>query len=100
MVAISELALLWRRSLGRWRALNRRSKRIIEENEAPDPNEEYLLYQTLLGTWPLEPFRALSDEARREYVGRIQRYMAKAIKEAKVNTSWVQPNEPWDAAVA
>jgi (1->4)-alpha-D-glucan 1-alpha-D-glucosylmutase len=90
----------WRRSLGRWRTLNRRWKKRLEESEAPDGNEEYLLYQTLLGTWPLEPFRDLSAEARRDYVGRIQQYMAKALKEAKLNTSWVQPNEAWDSAVA
>ena len=59
-----------------------------------------MLYQTLLGTWPLEPFRELSEEARGEYVSRIQQYMAKALKEAKLNTSWVQPNERWDAAMA
>ena len=100
MVAISEMAELWRRSLGRWRTLNRRWKRRIDESEAPDGNEEYLLYQTLLGTWPLEPFAELDDKARGEYVARIQQYMAKALKEAKLNTSWVQPNEAWDAAIA
>ncbi len=100
MAVISEIPEVWRRSLGRWRTLNRRWKRRFEESEAPDRNEEYLLYQTLLGTWPLAPFRELSETARREYVERIQQYMAKALKEAKLNTSWVQPNEAWDAAVA
>ena len=56
-----------------------------------------MLYQTLLGTWPIEPFADLDDKsAREEYVARIQQYMAKALKEAKLNTSWVQPNEAWD----
>ncbi|MEO6872029.1 MAG: malto-oligosyltrehalose synthase, partial [Chthoniobacterales bacterium] len=100
MAAISEIAQTWRRSLGKWRTVNRRAKRRIDDADAPDGNEEYLLYQTLLGSWPLEPWRELSDDARREYVGRIQQYMAKAMKEAKVNTSWVQPNEEWDSAVA
>ncbi|MGH7936010.1 MAG: malto-oligosyltrehalose synthase, partial [Chthoniobacterales bacterium] len=100
MAAISEMPELWRRSLGKWRAANRRWKRTIDESEAPDGNEEYLLYQTLLGSWPLQPFRELSDEARAGYVGRIQQYMAKAMKEAKLNTSWVQPNEAWDSTVA
>ena len=100
MAVISEIPEKWRHSLGRWRTLNRRWKQRMEESEAPDGNEEYLLYQTLLGTWPLEPFRELSDEARADYVARIQPYMAKAMKEAKVNTSWVQPNESWDSAVA
>jgi (1->4)-alpha-D-glucan 1-alpha-D-glucosylmutase len=100
IAVISELPEQWRRSLGRWRTLNRRWKKRIEENQAPDGNEEYLLYQTLLGSWPLESFRELSEQAHGEYVGRIQQYMAKALKEAKLNTSWVQPNEPWDSAVA
>jgi (1->4)-alpha-D-glucan 1-alpha-D-glucosylmutase len=100
MAVISELPEIWRKSLGRWRTLNRRWKRRMDESEAPDSNEEYLLYQTLLGTWPLEPYRELREEARADYVRRIQAYMAKALKEAKLNTSWVQPNEPWDAAVA
>ena len=100
IAAISEMPETWRQSLGRWRTLNRRWKKRIDETEAPDRNEEYLLYQTLLGSWPLEPFRELSDEAHATYVSRMQQYMAKALKEAKLNTSWVQPNEPWDAAVA
>ncbi len=100
MAAISEMPETWRRSLGRWRTVNRRAKRRIDETDAPDLNEEYLLYQTLLGSWPFANWREMTDEARQEYVGRIQQYMAKAMKEAKVNTSWVQPNEEWDAAVA
>ncbi len=100
MAAISERPELWRKSLGRWRTLNRRYKRPLDESEAPDNDEEYLLYQTLLGSWPLEPFRELSAEARNDYRSRIQQYMAKALKEAKVNTSWVQPNELWDSAVS
>jgi (1->4)-alpha-D-glucan 1-alpha-D-glucosylmutase len=99
IAVLSEVPDTWRRSLGRWRTLNRRWKKRIDESEAPDPNEEYLLYQTLLGSWPLEPFLELSAEAHADYVGRIQQYMTKALKEAKLNTSWVQPNEPWDAAV-
>ncbi|MDQ3199288.1 MAG: malto-oligosyltrehalose synthase, partial [Verrucomicrobiota bacterium] len=100
MAVLSEIPEQWRRSLGKWRTLNRRRKRQIDESEAPDGNEEYLLYQTLLGSWPLQPFHELSAEAHGEFVGRIQEYMAKALKEAKLNTSWVQPNEAWDAAVA
>ncbi len=64
MVAISEIPELWRRSLSRWRTFNRRWKQTVEENEAPDSNEEYLLYQTLLGSWPLQPFREMSDKVR------------------------------------
>jgi (1->4)-alpha-D-glucan 1-alpha-D-glucosylmutase len=86
---------LWRSSLQRWRAINRRFKREVEEASAPDPNEEYLFYQTLLGSWPLG-----ATEATPEYIERIQGYMAKALKEAKMNTSWIQPNEQWDSAMS
>jgi (1->4)-alpha-D-glucan 1-alpha-D-glucosylmutase len=99
MVAISELPQLWRSSLQRWRVINRRWKRKIDEADAPDGNEEYLLYQTLLGTWPIEPGGAAAQRVDQEYRERIQAYMAKALKEAKINTSWIQPNEKWDTAM-
>jgi (1->4)-alpha-D-glucan 1-alpha-D-glucosylmutase len=99
MAAISEIPELWQRSLQRWRVANRRWKRTINDAEAPDPNEEYLLYQTLLGAWPIQASGEPERVAPREYVDRIQAYMAKALHEAKVNTSWIQPNEEWDAAM-
>jgi len=99
IVAISEIPEQWRRSLQRWRMANRRWKRTINDLEAPDANEEYLLYQTLLGTWPIRVDGEPEHAATQEYVERIQAYMAKALHEAKVNTSWIQPNEKWDAAM-
>lgn len=99
MVAISEIPQLWRRSIQRWRFVNRRWKRRIDESDAPDANEEYLLYQTLLGTWPINARGEPEQTAGAEYVERIQAYMAKALNEAKLNTSWIQPNEEWLAAM-
>ncbi len=99
IAAISEIPELWQRSLQRWRVTNRRWKRTINDAEAPDPNEEYLLYQTLLGTWPIQASGKPDRVPTREYVERIQAYMAKALHEAKINTSWIQPNEEWDAAM-
>ena len=99
MVAISEMPQLWRRSLQRWRTANRRHKRMVDELEAPDASEEYLLYETLLGVWPIEPSGEAAKSVTPEFVARIQTYMAKALKEAKLNTSWIQPNEPWDSAM-
>ena len=99
IVAISEVPELWRRSLQRWRTINRRWKRRVNDAEAPDVDEEYLLYQTLLGTWPVEQSGAANKNVSADYVARIQTYMAKALNEAKLNTSWIQPNEAWLAAV-
>src|SRR5437868_11989973 len=98
MVAISEIPELWRRSLQRWRTANRRWKKIVNEAETPAPNEEYLLYQTLLGTWPIAGNGAPEQNVGPEYTQRIQAYVIKALNEAKLNTSWIQPNEEWLAA--
>jgi (1->4)-alpha-D-glucan 1-alpha-D-glucosylmutase len=99
IVAVSQIPELWRRSLQRWRLANRRWKRTINDAEAPDANEEHLLYQTLLGTWPIKDSGEPEGKAKAEYIERIQAYMAKALHEAKLNTSWIQPNEEWDAAM-
>jgi (1->4)-alpha-D-glucan 1-alpha-D-glucosylmutase len=93
LAAISEIPDTWRRAVHRFRTANRKHKRDVEGEQAPDANEEYLIYQTLAGAWPLD------GQITDQFVRRIQEYMAKAIKEAKVNSSWIQPNENWDAAV-
>ncbi|HVF66651.1 MAG TPA: malto-oligosyltrehalose synthase [Pyrinomonadaceae bacterium] len=93
---LSEMPEEWNRAVYRWRELNRAHKATIEGAEAPDANEEYLLYQTLVGTWPLE---ALDDEGRSEYASRLQDYMEKALKEAKLHTSWINPSESYQRAV-
>ncbi|MEP7015080.1 MAG: malto-oligosyltrehalose synthase [Verrucomicrobiota bacterium] len=99
IAVITEMPELWRRSLQRWRTANRRWKRNVNETEAPDADEEYLLYQALLGTWPVKATGEPEEAATPAYIERIQAYMAKALREAKLNTSWIQPNEPWDAAM-
>jgi (1->4)-alpha-D-glucan 1-alpha-D-glucosylmutase len=96
IAAISELADEWRKNLRRWSKLNERAKRPIEDSLCPAPNEEYLLYQTLLGTWP---WSSADRPCHSKYVRRIQDYMIKAIKEAKINSSWIQPQEGWEEGV-
>ncbi|GAB4212053.1 MAG: malto-oligosyltrehalose synthase [Roseiflexaceae bacterium] len=93
---LSELPHDWRRALSRWSRLNARKRIMVEGELAPDRNEEYLLYQTLLGTWPFQP---MDKQQRQEYTARIQDYMIKAIREAKVHTSWLNPNQAYDDAV-
>lgn len=99
VAGLSEMPARWRRSLRAWSGLNAKHKATIDGELAPDPNEEYLLYQALLGVWPFGGWAALSAADRETFLGRVQDYMTKAIKEAKVNSSWIQPNEGWDEAV-
>jgi (1->4)-alpha-D-glucan 1-alpha-D-glucosylmutase len=94
--ALSEMPGEWQAALARWGRLNSPGKVVVEEQPAPDRNDEYLLYQTLLSAWPEGP---LAGNALAQFRGRIADYMQKATKEAKVHTSWVNPNEEYDAAV-
>lgn len=94
---LSEIPDAWQSAATRWADLNRSKKKELGGEPAPDANEEYLLYQTLLGAWPLgDP----SPNEYQEFKRRIQAYMTKASKEAKVNTSWISPNEEYDQALS
>ncbi len=93
---LSEIPREWRAAVGRWHRWNRKHAAVVDGRPAPDRNDEYLLYQTLVGAWPLAP---LGPEEAAAFTARIQAYMLKAAKEAKVNTSWINPNEGYDEAV-
>jgi (1->4)-alpha-D-glucan 1-alpha-D-glucosylmutase len=90
---LSEIPDLWASAFNRWAEMNRAHRRDEDGEPVPDANDEYLLYQTLVGTWPLGE---MDDGARADYVSRIQQYMDKATREAKVHTSWINPNEAYD----
>jgi (1->4)-alpha-D-glucan 1-alpha-D-glucosylmutase len=95
---LSEMPEEWERRVLRWMEINAPHSSPVEGDPAPSPNDEYLLYQTLVGAWPLEPF---SGDAQREaFAARIRGYMEKATREAKVHTSWIDPDEEYDEAVA
>src|SRR4029077_7007626 len=92
---LSEIPYAWKPAVTRWRALNRRFKKDVKGVTAPDPNEEYLIYQTLLGAWPFET----DQETRRQFVERISACTTKALREAKVHTSWLSPDEDYENAI-
>jgi len=93
---LSEMPREWRAAVGRWHRWNRRHAGEVDGRPAPDRNEEYLLYQTLIGAWPLW---LLEGEALAAFTARMQQYLLKAAKEAKVNTSWINPNDAYDEAL-
>ena len=94
---LTEMPGAWRLTLRRWRQINRRLRTAIDGRAAPSANDEYLLYQTLLGAWPLGE---IDEAALADFRARIQRYMQKAVREAKVHTSWINPNVAYEAALA
>ncbi|MGI8803148.1 MAG: malto-oligosyltrehalose synthase [Solirubrobacteraceae bacterium] len=81
--ALAGMAGDWREHVLAWRELN---APLRDGAAAPDGSEEYLLYQTLIGVWPIE-------------LDRLEGYLEKALREAMRNTDWVSPDEDWEAAV-
>ena len=76
------MAERWRQHVLRWHELTARLARAA----APDWTEELFVYQTLVGAWPIEPER-------------LDPYLEKALREAKRNTNWLEPDERWEGAV-
>jgi (1->4)-alpha-D-glucan 1-alpha-D-glucosylmutase len=96
IAVLSELPHEWRGCIERWSRMNRTRKRLLEGASAPASNDEYLFYQTLIGTWPLDDGDAETFGAYRE---RIESYMVKAAREAKVHTSWSGINAGYEDAL-
>ena len=96
MDVISEMPAAWRLLVRRWSRMNRSRKREADGDAAPSRNDEYLLYQTLAGSFP--PGNP-DDAAIDRYRERIQQYMVKAAREAKLQTSWLAINQPYEDAV-
>ena len=100
--ALSEVPELWERTLDRWSRLNAPCKGTADAAPAPTENDEYHIYQTLVGTWPMAWLdttpEAIDEAALRAYVERIEAYFLKALREAKFRTSWTNPNLAYEAA--
>jgi (1->4)-alpha-D-glucan 1-alpha-D-glucosylmutase len=90
LLALSEIPEKWDAALHRWSKLNYVAKTLVNNVLAPDANEEYLLYQILLGAWPLQ-----EKDVDDGFCQRIKDYMRKALSESKARTNWANPNEPW-----
>ncbi len=90
---LSELPAEWDRNIFRWSRWNRDKKTQIEGRAIPDRNEEILLYQTLLGVWPLSAGEIPST------IERVKQYIVKATREAKVYSTWIKPNETHERAI-
>jgi (1->4)-alpha-D-glucan 1-alpha-D-glucosylmutase len=98
---LSEIPREWQRVVRHWQRLNRRLKSVVEDVRIPGANEEYLIYQTLIGAWPMDAIDAdLSSDARETLRARITDYMTKALREAKLHTSWINVNAPYEQGVA
>ena len=84
--ALAGIAQEWSEEVRRWFELAAPLRTEVGGRLAPDPTEEYLIYQTLVGVWPAS-------------CERVEEYVRKALREGKRNTNWVEPDEEWEGAV-
>jgi malto-oligosyltrehalose synthase len=89
---ISDLGPGWIDLVRKWRKMNKGLKQNIRGSVVPDANEEYLIYQTLTGVWPME-------KKPDNFIDRLDEYFIKALREAKVHTAWSDPAEEYEKAV-
>ena len=87
---LSELPSEFKTRVERWRELNRQ----IKEGGAPNGNEEYYIYQTMIGAFPC------NTKDLGGFTARMRMHMVKALREAKINSSWLKPNERYEQAVS
>ncbi|HSL91352.1 MAG TPA: malto-oligosyltrehalose synthase [Candidatus Limnocylindrales bacterium] len=90
---LSELPKEWEKRLLLWSHWNEGKKRSLGGRLSPDRNEEFLLYQTLLGVWPLDDSETSSVNER------VASYMVKAVREGKVFSQWIRPDLAHEGAV-
>lgn len=89
---MSELPEDWENEVKAWSELNADKKQLIHDQLAPEPNDEYFLYQTLVGTYPFE------EKDLPKFKERVKEYVVKAVREAKVHTAWLRPDAEYEEA--
>jgi len=90
---LSEITEEWEKHLSQWRRWNEPKKQRVNGMPVPEPNTEILLYQTLIGAWPLD------EKEIPEFKQRLKAYMVKAVREAKVFTNWLSPDLDYESAL-
>lgn len=85
---LTDLSEEWFRQVQQWQELNAP----LKTNGFPDANDEYFIYQSLIGAWPLV------KEEEKDFAGRLEEYLQKALREAKLHSDWTKPNEEYESA--
>jgi (1->4)-alpha-D-glucan 1-alpha-D-glucosylmutase len=98
LCVLSEAPNKWTEHVTRWRSLNRHLKTAAGKGSLPDPNVEWLFYQTLFGAWPVD-MDANDEAALASLSERISAFMRKAVREAKQHTSWTKPDKVYETAL-
>ncbi|MCG2711989.1 MAG: malto-oligosyltrehalose synthase [Candidatus Omnitrophica bacterium] len=89
---LSEMPNLWEENIKQWHKTNKKHKTPVKSSPAPDKNDEYFLYQTLVGALPF------NGQDYGSFLLRLEGYLIKAVREAKVHTAWVKPDSVYEKA--
>lgn len=87
---LSELPSEWEAAVNQWRNLNSGYKKVVRDRVVPDANDEYFLYQTLVGAFPF------AEDETPSFTDRVADYVVKAVREAKVHTAWLRPDTDYE----
>lgn len=90
---LSEIPAVWVDHLEKWRRWNRNKKQVVDDQPVPDDNVELLIYQTLVGAWPL------AEDEESSFKERLKEFLIKASREAKVYTRWLEPDTGYEEAL-
>ncbi|HLO47580.1 MAG TPA: malto-oligosyltrehalose synthase [Kamptonema sp.] len=89
---LSEIPEEWEKQVKAWSDINRSQRKNLKGRIVPDPNDEYFFYQTLVGTLPFEGIE------NTDFIERMKHFVIKAVREAKVHTAWLRPDNDYEAA--
>jgi (1->4)-alpha-D-glucan 1-alpha-D-glucosylmutase len=92
ITVLSEIPQEWARAVNAWHKLNRNKKKKVRGFTVPDKNDEYFLYQTLIGALPFD------QKEYPAFTERLTQYAVKAVREAKVHTAWLKPDNDYEEA--
>lgn len=90
---LSQIPGLWEQKIKKWSEINSRWKTVNGESQIPDRNDEYFLYQTIIGAFPLKNY------SEKEFVKRVQEFMLKAVREAKAHTGWIEHDTDYESGL-
>lgn len=89
---LSEIPGEWKKTVQQWFEMNKKWNVSLNGRNAPDVNDQYFIYQSIVGGFP-EDFKVSE-----EWVNRLKEYLIKVVREAKVNSSWESPNDHYESA--
>ncbi len=98
LAVLSEMPEEWRRQVETWTRILRARRGDVERTAAPDRDDEYMLYQMFVGSWPVDMLDAPSAEQLEAYGARIRAALEKSLREAKRRSSWAAPDADYEQA--